>query len=409
MKTSHVLTTFRGRGRSAIVALLLVGSGPAEAQETRAEAVRHRQADKQRILEPPSRNRAERIVDRLEAWGLFLGEPRGVYPWLGSVFPGGGTAVGAGVRTALGNDAVANVVGGFSVHRYWHTEASVTLPPLAHGRARITVAGRYTEAPDVAYHGVGNDTLRDDKTHYGYRPAAGEARLDFDASRHLSLAGGVTYLDIQTSPGRTGPSTPENLAATGTPGLGRGMFRYVNSRARATFDWRRPSGYSGSGGLYRVQFDDYREPGDAQRSFRSIEGEVRQLIPLLRANWVVALGGLATVTDIDEGAVIPYFLLPSLGGGTTVRGYPDFRFRDRHRLVLNAELRWTPARFLDMAVFYDAGKVASRRRDLDLDGLHGSYGIGMRVTGPKGYAFRVEVAHSREHNARLLVGAGGAF
>jgi hemolysin activation/secretion protein len=133
------------------------------------------------------------------------------------------------------------------------------------------------------------------------------------------------------------------------------------------------------------------------------------LIPVLRANWVLALGGLVTVTDIDAGSRIPHVMLPSLGGGATLRGYPDFRFRDRHRMVMNAELRWTPARFLDMAVFYDTGKVAARRRDLDFDGLHDSYGIGMRITGRKGYAFRLEVARSREHRARLLIGAGGAF
>ena len=29
-------------------------------------------------------------------------------------------------------------------------------------------------------------------------------------------------------------------------------------------------------------------------------------------------------------------MLPSLGGGKTLRGCPDFRFRDRNRLVMNA-------------------------------------------------------------------------
>ena len=134
-----------------------------------------------------------------------------------------------------------------------------------------------------------------------------------------------------------------------------------------------------------------------------------QLIPLMRANWVIALRGLTTITDIDDTEAIPYFMLPSVGGGKTLRGFPDFRFRDRQRLVMNAELRWTPARFLDMAVFYDAGKVAARRGDLDFRDLEDSYGIGMRIIGLKGYAFKVEVAHSREHAARLLVSAGGAF
>jgi hypothetical protein len=158
-----------------------------------------------------------------------------------------------------------------------------------------------------------------------------------------------------------------------------------------------------------VQFDDHRERDSELYSFRSLEAELLQLIPIMRANWVIALRGVATVTDIENANDIPYFMMPSLGGGSTLRGYPDFRFRDRNRLLMNAELRWTPARFLDMALFYDTGKVASRRGDLDFDGLKDSYGIGLRLIGLNGYAFRVEVARSREHAARLLVSAGGAF
>jgi hypothetical protein len=41
---------------------------------------------------------------------------------------------------------------------------------------------------------------------------------------------------------------------------------------------------AGSGGLYRVQFDDFRERDNDQYSFRSLEAEVMQLIPLMRAN-----------------------------------------------------------------------------------------------------------------------------
>ena len=116
-----------------------------------------------------------------------------------------------------------------------------------------------------------------------------------------------------------------------------------------------------------------------QYSFRSLEAEVTQMIPLMRANWVIALRGLATVTDVDATEAVPFFMLPSLGGGKTLRGFPDSRFRDRHRLVMNAELRWTPARFLDMALFYDAGKVAAQKGDLDFRDLEDSYGIGMRI------------------------------
>ena len=55
---------------------------------------------------------------------------------------------------------------------------------------------------------------------------------------------------------------------------------------------------------------------------------------------------------------VPYFLLPSLGSGSTLRGYSSWRFRDRHSLLMSGEFRWIPNRLgLDMAMFYDTGKV----------------------------------------------------
>ena len=91
-------------------------------------------------------------------------------------------------------------------------------------------------------------------------------RLDFDLSRHLSVGGGVNYIDIETGSGATGPSIEERFSPADTPGLELDQFKYVNSTARAAFDWRSRLGYAGSGGLYRVQFDDFRENDNDQCS-----------------------------------------------------------------------------------------------------------------------------------------------
>ena len=41
---------------------------------------------------------------------------------------------------------------------------------------------------------------------------------------------------------------------------------------------------------------------------------------------------------------------------------------------------------MDMALFYDAGKVTSSREDLDFDGLKSDWGFGVRFHFP-GYTF----------------------
>jgi len=80
---------------------------------------------------------------------------------------------------------------------------------------------------------------------------------------------------------------------------------------------------------------------------------------------VIALRALASTTETDAGQTVPYFLMPSLGGSSELRGYPTWRFRDRNRILFTGEYRWTAGQFVDMAVFFDAGKVAARRTDLD--------------------------------------------
>ena len=65
-------------------------------------------------------------------------------------------------------------------------------------------------------------------------------------------------------------------------------------------------------------------------------------------------------------------------------------------------------RFFDTAVFYDAGKVAARRADLDLDGLKSDYGFGVRFHGPFATPLRVEVARSPEGRA-IVFAAGHVF
>ena len=393
----------------AAATIFLAAPGGAMAQDTRAEIIRQEQADKLRTVTPPELNGAEKIVKLLEQWGLLTGEPRGLYPLLDSVYPGGGVAAGLGARKPFGDNGAISVIGAYSINGFSRAQTDVSLPSFASNRGRVSLTAGYLDAPDVKYDGIGGDSDKDDKTFFGYTPLRGGGRLDFAVSRNVSIGGGVNYLDIDTDSGATGPSIEERFSPADSPGLELDHFKYVNSTARAVVDWRRQLGYSGTGGLYRVEFDDFRETDNDQYSFRSLEAEVTQLIPLMRANWVIALRGLTTITDVDDTEAIPYFMLPSLGGGKTLRGFPDFRFRDRHRLVMNAELRWTPARFLDMAVFYDAGKVAARKSDLDFRDLEDSYGIGMRIIGLKGYAFRVDVARSREHATRLLVSAGGAF
>jgi outer membrane translocation and assembly module TamA len=61
-----------------------------------------------------------------------------------------------------------------------------------------------------------------------------------------------------------------------------------------------------------------------------------------------------------------------------------------------------------MAFFYDAGKVANRREDLDFNNLKTDWGIGARFHGPAATPLRLEAARGSE-GWRLVISAGPAF
>src|SRR4030095_12888468 len=147
--------------------------------------------------------------------------------------------------------------------------------------------------------------------------------------------------------------------------------------------------------FYGVTGHDYYDRDDGL-GFRQVDYEVIQHLPILRETWVLSLHGLAQTTWGKQDQQVPFFLLPSLGGGSNLRGYSSWRFRDRHSMLLQAEWRIMANRFFETAVFYDAGKVAGRPADLDFNGLKSDYGFGARFHTPLSTVLRIDVARSNE-------------
>jgi outer membrane protein assembly factor BamA len=173
------------------------------------------------------------------------------------------------------------------------------------------------------------------------------------------------------------------------------------------FDWRPFPGDARRGGCYGVTVHDYTATG-GEFGFNQIDYEAIQHIPILREAWVVTLHGLAQTAYHKGDQEIPFFLLPSLGGGSTLRGFSSWRFRDRNSLLLQAEWRIMDNRFFDTAVFYDSGKVAARTSDLDFKGMRHDVGVGFRFHSPDATLLRIDVARSQE-GTRIVFAAGHVF
>jgi len=386
-------------------AVLVCAPFSAPAQNSREDAARQAQAEKAQTLRPYTSTRVEQLVVRAQR-ALIL-TPEGFYPLFGSVYSGGGFTAGAGYRKFIADRAHWNVEGLYSAKNYKWIQLGLQTSSSPSGGFEAAVRTGWRDATQVNYYGLGIDSPVEDRSTYRMRQGYVGGDVTVRPKRWLPLRGGAAFEGYKLSEGTGNVPSIEQLFSPGTaPGLGDAPD-YVHTFASAGIDTRPSPGYARHGGLYEVAYHRYDDTEETY-SFDRLGGELVQHVPILRESWVLSFHG-AVQTTLDDDDVVPYFLLPSLGSGSTLRAYPSWRFRDRHSALVMGEWRWLPSRLaFDAAIFYDAGLVAARREDLRLSDMKHDFGFGVRFHTPAATPLRIDVARGSE-GFNLVFGGSAAF
>jgi hypothetical protein len=370
---------------------------------TREGEIEKAQVEKARIAQPFVVPKAERVAAKIE--GILTNTTTKWHPFFENAGPGGGFPFGIGYNSYVGPYSTIDVRGSYTITGYKRAEIEYVAPRLFNRRGKLALLGGWREATQVGYFGTGMQSTLDDRTNYLLRIPYASALLTLKPTRrYMTLRGGVEWSRWTQRPGEGSyPSVETRYTPTTLPGLGA-QIDYLHSQGTFGFDWRTSPGYARRGGFLGATFHDYNDR-DKAFGFERIDYEAVQHIPILREAWVISLHGLAQTTAKKEGQQVPFFLLPSLGGGNNLRGYDSFRFHDRNALLLQGEWRVMANRFMDLAFFYDTGKVTEHRSDIDFTGLRNDYGVGIRFHGPFVTPLRVEVARSNEKLAVVFAGS----
>jgi hypothetical protein len=401
----------------AFVAVHVVAVVPAVAQEpeptTRAEVLERDREAKSQALTPPVMGRAERTLLALENTRFFerlLAPPEGYYPRIGQITSGSGFTVAPAYRRprVFGEQGVITAFAALSYKKYWMLDAKLELPELADGRVFSDVHGRMFEFPSEQFYGIGPASLRGEEAVYGIRSSQVGAAGGVRPVSWLSLGTALDWLTPSVGSGDGGPSIDEVFEPSTIPGL-EAQPDFLRWELSADINTRQPRGNPRRGGQYKallLHVDDL----DLQRySFNRVDVDLQQYIPLLNERRVVALRAAASTSDVDAGQEVPFYLLRTLGGPDDLRGFRRFRFRDENSILLQAEYRWEIFTAVDGAIFYDAGKVASRYEDLNLKDLESDYGIGFRFGTRNGVFLRVEGAFGSSGGKHFILRFGNVF
>lgn len=372
----------------------------------------------------PAQEREASIMSRIDAVGRqavsLFSQP--LHPVITGVAPGGG--VGGGLELSWPRDAPWNV-SGLGVYTTRGYAMGALRAQVNVARLELAAFARGRDMPKLDFYGVGPGSEAAERTNFALTERAAGVAATVRVAPWASVSTTLEQLDPEIDRGESSdlPDLRALFNEAQAPGLtSQPRFRRYESALDLLF----APGVGEAlhqGARYRASWSRYEDAGLDRYSFSRLDLEVQHRIALFGRLRRLTLQGWLSTTTTERGNVVPFYLLHTLGGvgglqprgeeragedltRGTLRGFPHYRFRDRHLLLLQGEYRvpiWGP---VDGSLFAEAGKVAGSRHDLDLSGLERSAGLGLSVMRGPTTALRLDVGFGGGEGTRIFLSIG---
>lgn len=389
--------------RASVPLVLLLACLPAAPQAPSRVAEIEADRDKKAAsLAPDEVSKAESVLRDIKDKKLierFQAGINGVRVKLGGLATGGGFALGpeylredlADGKLMLRGSSVFSFRGYQKYDLELNAPATKSRPIFFQGYA---VRHWY---PSLQYYGSGSNSAKTGRSNYLYEDMAIDGSVGWQARKNMRVVGSGGYLLVNTGPGHDDKfaSTDQTFNERATPGLD---VQPSFARVGGYFEWDGTDNRQGPRkGTYLLS--GYNRYGDQQAgryTHQRADVEIQQYIPFFNQRRVIAIRGKGNFTFTDDGRFVPFYMQPVLGGSDDLRGFRQFRFHGNNLMVWNAEYRWEVFSALDMAVFFDAGKVADRKSQINFHDLEASTGFGLRWNVRNATFLRLDVGFSHE-------------
>ena len=398
-----------------LVLTLVLGGGALSGQvNSRAEEIKQARRKKAAEAKPEVAPKGERRLNWIQDNHIlerFATGYHGLTIVLGGLGTGQGFALGPQYLRdqLLDGQMTFRTSARASSSRAYLIDAQVSFPQLANDKMFFDFLAQHRNYPRVDYFGPGPDSKEDSRTHFRLEDTSADFTLGVRPVKYLSTGVKGGYLAVNTGRGNNDDVafTEDVFTPLTTPGLGA-QSDFLRGGFFGLYDYRDSPGGPRSGGKYSVEYMFYDDRDLQRHNFRRLDLEIQQYIPFFAKRRVIALRAKSVLTYPNGGDAIPFYLQPTLGGTTDLRGFRPFRFYDNNAIVTTAEYRWEAFTGLEMALFFDAGKVAPKRSQINFHDLEASAGVGFRFNIRNSTFLRLDVGASHE-GMRIWLVFGGIF
>ncbi len=367
---------------------------------TRAEALDAARREREKTVRSTPRPWLERALFYVEDKRVFarLNPPTGFYPAVGGVTPGSGFGVGLGYRQRSAGGRLSFDTSATRTFRaYQALTAQLVARPVANWPASVALGGTWFDYTQEDFFGLGRHTNNSDRVSFGLTGFDTHTQAEARAPGRLVLRAraGVQRFTVGGGTDTRFASLEERFSDLAAPGMGAPLtLTYIN--ASVGRDSRDQARNTRAGGRYNVTVAAFRDRRGDEFNFNRVDLTAMHVIPIFDKKRGIALHAMASRSDPAGDSRVPFYLMPTVGGPSSLRGLNDFRLRDAAAVTLNAEYRWEAFSGLDLALFVDAGDVGPTWRSIIGSKLRTSWGGGFRFNTNRRVFMRVDIAGGRE-------------
>jgi hypothetical protein len=313
--------------------------------------------------------------------------------------PGAGLTIGSAFQwTGHGDRVSATLWGAGLLHGFYRAGTGVELKNISAHELAFALEGSHADSPQLEYYGPGPNSSIHNRTNFRREDTLFEFRLGLRPHRNLAQACRLGELLENVGPGtnRSLATTQSLFGPAEAPGLDV-QSNFLIGGCSAQVDLRDTPGGPHKGTYAEAAYERYYAESHDQFSFHRLSAVVEQYVPFLNSKRVIAIRAKTELSFHSGDQVVPFYLQPTLGSDSDLRGFPRYRFYDENSIALTAEYQWEINTGFDMALFVDGGKVFHRPRQISLSGLERSAGFGLRFRDPRSLGVaRLDIGFSRE-------------
>ena len=389
---------------AAAVVFFTLFCSPGRAQDLPANAD---QPPDQKTDQPsPIAEKIQRYVEDNPIVQKLSGD--GFYPRIGGLNAGSGLAGGGGYRRHL-SWVYADISAAISTKVYVGVDAKARWLEAFGNRLEASTEFTFRDDTKDPFYGLGLESPPAAVADYAIQTRDVSVRAVARPLPWFHVGSAVGYFSPAIRRGRDERirSIEQVFVDATAPGLAQ-RPTFLHGSVFAEIDGRDATGFPTRGGLYRATYTVWNDRTLNQYDFRRVDLEGSHFFPVSSKN-VIALRLILSYANNAPGSRVPFYLLPSAGGGDTLRAFREYRFRDENAGVFNVEARHRVHPLVHLAAFVDAGKVGHDWQDINPLKPKMSYGLGIRAGTDDRLFLRLDAASGGDEGARVFLKLTPAF